>query len=41
MQYSDFSREQIIFPLYEQVAEKLLTLVKDEENKKKIERDII
>lgn len=41
MEYSDFKREQIIFPLYEQIAQKLLTLVKVEEIKKKMERDIV
>ena len=41
MKYSNFSREQIVTPLYEQVAKKLLTLVKDKDNKNKMERDIV
>lgn len=42
MKYSDFSREQfMISSLYGKIANQLLTLARDEEVRRKIERNII
>lgn len=41
MTYSDYKIEQIVSPMYEKVAQKILEQVKDIETKKKVERDII
>ena len=41
MRYSDFTTEQITSPMYKEVAQKLLILAKDEDNRRKLERHII
>lgn len=41
MRYSDYLEEQIVYPMYQKVAQKLLELAKDEETKKKMTRNII
>ncbi len=41
MRYSDFSKDEFTAPIYNEVAEKILTLAKDEETKRKIERHIV
>lgn len=41
MRYSDFSTEQIASPMYQEVAQKLLSLAKDEDSKAKMTRNIV
>ena len=41
MKYSDFTIDQITFPIYEELSQKLLTLTKDDETRRKMERNII
>ena len=41
MRYSKFTTDQITSPIYEEVAQKLLSLAKDEDTKRKIRRHII
>lgn len=41
MEYSFFSNEQIISPMYNKIAQKLLELSRDEETRRKMERYII
>ena len=40
MRYSDYTIDQIASPMYEKVAQKLLSLAEDDEAKRKIERNI-
>ena len=41
MEYSYYATEQIVSPMYEEVAKKLLSLAKDEDTKRKMKRHII
>lgn len=41
MKYSNYTIDQIASPMYEKVAQKLLTLVKDENIRNKMQRYII
>ena len=41
MIYSNYLRDQFTSPIYEKVSQKLLTLAKDEDTKRKMRRDII
>lgn len=42
MKYSDYTTEQIVSSdIYEATAKKLISLAKDEETKRKMERNII
>lgn len=41
MKYSDYTTDQITSPIYEEVAQKLLTLAKDEDIRRKMRRNII
>ena len=38
MQYSNYTIDQIMSPVYEEVAQKLVSLANDEDTKRKIER---
>ena len=38
MQYSNYTIDQIMSPVYEEVAQKLVSLASDEDTKRKIER---
>ena len=41
MRYSDYTTDQFTSPMYEEVAQKLLSLAKDEDTRRKMERYII
>lgn len=41
MIYSRYSIDEITSPLYEKVAQKIISLAKDEDTRKKMERNII
>lgn len=41
MNYSDYSTEQIVSPMFGKVASKIIELSKDEETRIKLERNII
>lgn len=41
MRYSDFSKDEFKYPIYNEVAEKILSLAKDKETRRKMERYII
>lgn len=41
IRYSNYTIDQITSPIYEEIAQKLLSLAQDEETKRKIERNII
>lgn len=41
MKYSDYTTEQIISPIYENIARKLLNMAQDNDTKRKMERNII
>ena len=41
MKYSDYSIDQITSPMYNKISQKLLSLAKDEDTRKKMERHII
>lgn len=41
MRYSDYTKDQIVSPKYDEIAKKLLSLAKDEETKRKMTRNII
>lgn len=41
MKYSNYSLSQVTFPIYEEVAQKLLSLAKDGDTIRKMKRHII
>lgn len=41
MRYSDYSKDQIVSPMYEEIAKKLLSFAKDEETKRKVTRNTV
>lgn len=41
MRYSNYTTDQITSPMYEEAAQKLLILAKDEDTRRKMERHII